>query len=404
MSRPDSKVLRLPVLRAVPEPAVDDPDLPAPRRGAPAPTPRPRRGVLRNLPAMLRSYVNVKRARSRGAAPDTLPLLYLETILECNARCGMCGYPSNYPDRGGMLTTDELFSIVNDAADLGTMIISIGGGEPFLRRDTEALIQHIDATGIVPFVHTNGSLMTEQRCRRLARSSRLLVAMSLDSHRREVHDRIRRLRCFDRVATSARYFARNAPHVHVALTFTITGMNYRDMLATARLARDIGVRAIRFTPLHENLQHRFKPASELAPYRVPREAISEITEGLEQVSEFARRNGMITNSKEFLRHIPTYFGGPVHHECYAGFFFASIDPFGNLMPCYDHAGDISVREHGGLSAAFASPAMGELRQRVMRCGNRCWNVGNAEPSLRFRKRIVARQATQLLRESLFFLA
>lgn len=246
--------------------------------------------------------------------------------------------------------------------------------------------------------------MTERRCRRLARRNRLVVAMSLDSHRREVHDRIRRLRCFDRVASSARYFARNAPHVHVVFTFTITGMNYRDMLPTARLARDLGVRTIRFTPIHENLQHRFKAPEELEPYRVTDEMIPAVTEELARVRQFCSRNGMITNSEAFTRSIPDYFRGPVAHRCFAGFFFASIDPYGNMFPCYDHIGDVNVRDHGGLRGAFESPAMNRLREKVVRCQNRCWNVGNAEPSLRLDGRFLLRQTPQLVRESLFFLA
>jgi len=173
----------------------------------------------------------------------------------------------------------------------------------------------------------------------------------------------------------------------------------RDLLGIMRLAHDIGVQTVRFTPVHHNLQHRFRDPADFAPFALPDAALPELAAQLEDVIAFARKHRMTTNSRTFLRAIPAYFQGRVPHDCYAGFFFCSIDPFGRLFPCYDHQSTLNVRGEGGLAAAFASPAMAALRQRVTDCRQRCWNIGTAEPSLRMDLRQLPAHGSQLLRES-----
>jgi len=363
-----------------------------------------RRHALLGLPDLALRYVDVKRARAAGRAPASLPLLSLELTQECNARCGMCGFPTTYPRGGRALSTDEIFSIVEQARALGALVISLGGGEPFLRSDTDAIIEHIDRAGITPFVHTNGALLDDARCRRLARLSGAIVALSLDSHRRSIHDRLRGLDCFDSVIGAARYLATNAPKVRVVFTFTITALNLGDMLSTARLARDLGVRAIRFTPLHENLQHRRLPREKLAPYRLRADHLPRLAAEIDRVLRFARRSRMICNSPAFLRSAPASVEARVGHDCFAGFFFCSVDPYGKLFPCYDHDDGVHLRDYADLGAAFRSAEMDRLRAQVLACRHPCWNVGTAEPSLRLNRRFALAQAPQLLRESLFFRA
>lgn len=352
---------------------------------------------------MLRQFVDVQTARRALRAPHSLPLLAIETTVECNARCGMCAYPTHYPANGQPLTTDELCRIVDEAAALGALVISLGGGEPFLRGDAEAVIGHIDSHGITSLVHSNGSLLTPERCARLATNRRLALVLSLDSHRRDVHDRLRGLACFDRVVAAARHLTHHAPRLRLGLTFTITRHNFRDMLGAMRMACDLGVRTLRFTPVHDNLQHRFGPPAETGAFAVPPEDLPALREEIERVIAFARANGMVTNSPRFLRSVPEHFSGRVPHRCFAGFFYGYIDPFGKLFPCYDHQGGLNLRSDGGLAQAWRSPAMDELRRQVASCEHRCWNVGTAEPSLRMDLPGLAGQLPQLLRETLFFL-
>jgi pyrroloquinoline quinone biosynthesis protein E len=351
---------------------------------------------------LLYQYVDVRRARRGGRVPRCLPLLSLETTLACNARCRMCGFPSDYPAGGLPLSTPEWLALIDEAASLGALVISLGGGEPLLRGDTEALVRRIDGHGITTLLHTNGSLLDPDRCTRLAESRRLAVAISLDSHQRERHDELRRLRCFDTLIAAARYFVARAPQVRVSFTCTVTGENFRELPQILALARDNGVRTVRFTPMHENLQHRFRAAASLRPLRVAESSLPELRGIIEQVIDDARRHSMITNSPHYLRRIPDFFVGPVPHDCYAGHFFYSVDPYGQIFPCYDIQSGLNLREAGGLARALASEAMQDMRAQVRACERRCWNIGTAEPSLRIGGDLAA-GLPQLAREALFYL-
>ncbi len=362
-----------------------------------------RRSSIALAARMLRQFVDVQTARRALRAPQSLPLLAIDTTVSCNARCGMCAYPTHYPANESALSTDELRAVIDDAAALGALVISLGGGEPFLRTDAEEVIGHIDGYGITSLVHSNGSLLTPARRERLAAHRHLALVLSLDSHRRTTHDELRGLTCFDRVVAAARHLARHAPHVRLGFTFTVTAHNFCDMLGVMRLACDLGVRTVRFTPVHDNLQHRFGSRDDARGYAVAPQDLPALRDEVERVLAFAREHGMITNSQRFLRSVPDHFRGRVEHRCFAGFFYAYIDPSGNVFPCYDHHAGLNVRRDGGLAGAWRSPMMDVLRRRVVDCRHRCWNVGTAEPSLRMDLRTLTGQLPQLLRETMFFL-
>ena len=335
--------------------------------------------------------------------PDVLPFLYLEITGRCNASCGMCSFPTHYPRRGAELSEAELCALVDEAAALGTIVFSVGGGEPFLRPETPGILERAAKRGITPAVDTNGSLLEPELCRRLAKIQGLTIAMSLDSHEAEVHDGIRGLPCFERLTEAARFFVRDGPHVTVLFTTTITARNADHLEGVARLARDIGVAGIRCTPVHGNLQHRHGDRRDPAEWHLPEARIPLVEEQLRRMTAIAKSGGLTTNSEPFLQAIPRFLRGMrVPHACQAGFAFCSVDPYGTMMPCYDCAGGPSIRE-AGLLAAWRSPPMNRLRRDVLRCARHCWNLGNAEPSLRYDPMFIARNPLQVMRELRTFL-
>ena len=62
---------------------------------------------------MLRQFIDIRRARKAACAPCSLPVLLIETTADSNARCGMCGYPSEDPAEGAPMRTEELMRLVD---------------------------------------------------------------------------------------------------------------------------------------------------------------------------------------------------------------------------------------------------------------------------------------------------
>ena len=50
----------------------------------------------------------------------------------CNHECKYCGIPNV---KSNELTTEQIFSIIDELSELGTKIIQFTGGEPLLRDD-----------------------------------------------------------------------------------------------------------------------------------------------------------------------------------------------------------------------------------------------------------------------------
>lgn len=358
---------------------------------------------MNNPRQLLRRYVDLQAARRTGRAPRSLTFLSIEIIQDCNAHCAMCGYPTDYPKGERLLSEAELNAVIDEAASAGTLLISLGGGEPFLRPDAERLIARIVGQGMNALVHSNGSLITPSRLRRLAELRRLVMSFSVDYPTRAEHDRQRGVPCFNRIMTASTHIASAPGAARVAWICTVTRQNAGRLLAIMQLAHDVGVRTVRFTPVHDNLQHRFKAGETLRFFGLGEKEKAVVADQVERVLDFAGRKAMVTNSAQFLRGIPDAFRGRIAHRCAAGFLFCVLDPYGSLMPCYDHGPGIDLRAAGGLMAALESPAMDALRRRVLACGQRCWNIGTAEPSLRVDPANLLRQGVQLAREALFFL-
>ena len=325
-----------------------------------------------------------------------MPLLYLEVTRECNLDCVMCGYPSGYPLRGEPLTTDEIRIILDDAThQLHARVVSLGGGEPFLRTDIFDLIEHAQRLGLTVHINTNGTLMDAQCVDRLARFPRLALVFSLDHPQPAANDAIRGAGVFHRCEAAITLLRQRAPGIHIGLNTLIGGHNLGALEQMVDLACRWGVHGIKFMPLHENLAHRWTDRSSPAVMRVEEGQVAGLTRELLRATSRARQLGLATSSRAFVQGVPAFHRGLARPPCHAGYLYGNIDPYGNLLPCYDHMEPLDVRAVG-LRAAWRSEAMNRMRARVRSCNARCWNSGNAEPSLRLSLRNVASDPTALL--------
>ena len=360
------------------------------------------RGPARNLPGLARDGLAVHRARRSGKAPAILPLLYLDVTTRCNLRCRYCGFASSYPQPREELTTDELRSILEQAAALRTRIVSFGGGEPFLRADVPELMSFAASLGIGVHGDTNGTCLDSDLVERLAGISGLTLVLSLDHPDAVRNDALRGPGTFDAVRNAVRLLRTQAPGIRVGINAVLGPHNLDVLEDLAGLVAGWGVSSLKLLPLDEGLNHawRREPLDDEDRWRPEHRVI--LAARLRQYRRAARQHGLMTNSAAFLASVPASLEGPVPHRCFAGFLFASVDPFGYLFPCYHHSGAPADLRSETLAAAWGGAAMQRLRRDVTACGERCWCSGNAEPSLRMAPAALQDPA-QLLRDLWFYL-
>jgi MoaA/NifB/PqqE/SkfB family radical SAM enzyme len=113
-----------------------------------------------------------------------------ESTLACNMNCIHCGSSAGLT-RKNELSTKEAFELCKDLRELGCELITLMGGEPFLRKDWYQISQVIKDLGMDITFISNGSTINYEIISKLRNLEPYAVAISLDGATAETHDSIR---------------------------------------------------------------------------------------------------------------------------------------------------------------------------------------------------------------------
>jgi len=161
-----------------------------------------------------------------------------ELTLACNLRCVHCGSRAGAA-RSSELTTAECLDVVAQLADLGGELLTLSGGEPFLRTDWDVIARAAVDRGLVVNLVTNGTLVDDRVAGRVLAAGLANVGVSIDGPE-AVHDAIRGRGAF---AKTVRGVGRlRDAGVSVAILTTVHRRNLGWLDATRRVAIDLGAR------------------------------------------------------------------------------------------------------------------------------------------------------------------
>jgi pyrroloquinoline quinone biosynthesis protein E len=114
----------------------------------------------------------------------------LELTGRCNLSCRHCYLDLAHPPEE--LATAEWTSLIDDLAALGTLFVSLTGGELFGRRDTFEIAAHARRHGMALTLLTSGTRLSDDDLDRVAALHPLSVELSLYAASADVHDSITR--------------------------------------------------------------------------------------------------------------------------------------------------------------------------------------------------------------------
>jgi MoaA/NifB/PqqE/SkfB family radical SAM enzyme len=115
----------------------------------------------------------------KGLASTRHPLLvHIIPTRRCNLSCTYC---NEYDDFSKPVPTEEMFRRIDRLGAMGTGIITISGGEPFLHPDLDDIIRRIRQNGIIAGIITNGYLLTAERIERLNGAGLEYLQISIDN-------------------------------------------------------------------------------------------------------------------------------------------------------------------------------------------------------------------------------
>jgi radical SAM protein with 4Fe4S-binding SPASM domain len=235
----------------------------------------------------------------------------------CNFRCKMCSVWKR--DTGAEQTVGEIAQSSANLARIGTMVVSMTGGEPLLRQDLPEIVRAISRHHF-PFVSTNGSLVTQEVAGALTEAGLWGVGVSLDYADATRHDAVRgHTGAYEQAIAALELLqaARIRKRPQVNMMITLMHDNLEDLPRLAELATRIGCgfRIQTYSTLKTNDKERVYP-----------HPVSKALLSLQrQYPNLATNRVVLEKFDQALTE-----GVP---GCVAGRYMLNIDPRGNVAKC-----------------------------------------------------------------------
>ncbi len=121
-------------------------------------------------------------AARRGAVAMARPATPLLAQLVVTRRCNLsCGYCNEYDDHSPPVPLDDLVARVDHLAGLGTVVLTLTGGEPLLHPRLDDVVRRATSRGMVCTSISNAYPITRRWIERLDDAGLTLIQISIDN-------------------------------------------------------------------------------------------------------------------------------------------------------------------------------------------------------------------------------
>ncbi|GAB4330541.1 MAG: TIGR04053 family radical SAM/SPASM domain-containing protein [Dehalococcoidia bacterium] len=173
-------------------------------------------------------------ALARFPGNETAPFtIAWEITRACALACVHCRADAQVRRDPDELSTAEGVGLIDQAAEMGTVVFVVTGGDPLMREDCFALISHARDRGMqVGFSPSATGRLTREAIRRARDAGAHRLHLSLDGASAETHDRFRGVRgSFDRTMRAMTDAAEAGPPLQVGTTVTRTNVDELEAIA-----------------------------------------------------------------------------------------------------------------------------------------------------------------------------
>lgn len=250
----------------------------------------------------------------------------------CNLRCAYCY--ADYPQRPQKdLSLQDVLTIIDGMAKLGTRRVNLVGGEPLIRKDIGDIIAHItENLGLECAMTTNGYFVP----RKIEHVRKLhLLCVSLDG-RRENHDATRGPGSYDKAMEALRLAIDEGVAVQAACV--LNKHNLADIEYLLELGRDMGF-AVGFSTL---ISEANGPCGQTPDYQPTDDEYRVAIQRLIELKQQGYPVLFSIPSLEYALHWPhSYAKDKIigqtpdfpYIRCNAGRYFCLVDVNGDVYPC-----------------------------------------------------------------------
>ena len=310
---------------------------------------------IKSLESVLYCYLFNKKT------PLSVVLLITD---KCNSRCKYCQIWNRNKKE---MITQQIYSLIDDLADMGSQKFSIFGGEPLLREDIGHIINYAKNKGLFVSMGSNGFLL-DKKIDEIKNVD--MLNLSFDGPQ-EVHDLHRIKGAHDKVINAIRIARKN--NIKVITQAVITKYNLQCLGYILEKAKEMdflaGFQPVMYRPLSGGLLNDLMPDKE------------EYKKTISWLIEQKKKTGKVANSIEGLKHLYYVYDWPKFKKqikCFAPELHVYIDTNGDVYSCL-HVQE-QIKNPPNCAEMGFKKAYSQLKKSP--CYG-CWSWSNVEFNLLF---------------------
>ncbi len=285
-------------------------------------------------------FVNLVHNTLARTAP--LYVQYYVTA-RCNLRCEQCNVIYANADRRE-LKTEQAFEVIDNLAEIGTSVVLLTGGEPFVRSDLPKLAGRLISKNVHPRIQTNG-LASEEKLRECADFGVRDISISLDSLTPTIQDKLNGgfEKSWDTaIRTISLVSSTLGENTFAAFGCVFSPFNFRKVPDVIKFATEIGW-WVSLVPAHSTdvtNPRSFSTFNKEMEFST-RDYV-EASEVLDQVRVMKKEGFNVYDSDQFLDDLerfvtkkPLTWRNRNQNVCDAGSLYFAVLPDGSMAPCCD---------------------------------------------------------------------
>ena len=252
------------------------------------------------------------------ALAKNIPLsVQLDLTYRCNERCIHCYL--DHEDHGEM-TTVEIKHLLDEMADAGVFILTLSGGEIFLRKDFFEILEYARAERqFCVKLKTNAIMIREREAARIREIGVESIQISIYSHRPEVHDAITLVPGSLKRSLEAGRFLKSQG-LRVVFANVLMAQNLQDYAGVRKLAQEMGVECT------------LDPT--ITPMMDGDRSILKLGVGQDALQRVFRDQALVGDVEEFCAvSAPADEDALSSLPCSAGHTTCYVSPYGDVFPC-----------------------------------------------------------------------
>jgi len=291
-------------------------------------------------------------------------MLHVDICSVCNLKCVHCQVWKNKEKL--QISFSALKNLIDQACSCGLRFLAISGGEPFMHKDLFMFIAYAKKKGLFVSITTNGTLLNEERVKKLRKLKVDAILISLDAVGGK-HDEMRGQKgVYEKVVRGASFLSKYK--VPFYLDPCVTEDNFEIIPDLISEVGKLNAKNIFLYPFYINT-HNIGAIS-LRKYksiRGPKFKKSNLKKLVGIINSLKNNKKIDCVVKACLNKFPKYFSGKdidlKEFPCYAPLFDAVVSFNGDIYPCW--ASDMKMGNiyENNFSTLWRSKKYNTLRKR-----------------------------------------